>query len=350
MTELATATADTQSGDLSFDEALADEIKQDAVHETITDETPDKPVEDGAEAAAADDEPQEELEEAQDPASEDSEDDPEKDTDDVDEQEADPQEVATLEPPARWDADKKELFETLPTEAKAYIAEREKVLQAEITRRQQETAELRKNVDADANQQNTELANVLKQAKAQFASNYDGITVQQLADYAAQGPEQAAEAQQIQLRAAADEQQIQLLQAEQDKVTAKQQAEFLAEQQKLIPEYLPEMLDPVKGEAFKAELVSYLKANDYTPEQIASATAKDLQTVDKARKYDALMAQKSKAKPAAPKAGKVVKSAAPAKSGSSAQVKLAKMRKASDGSIEAETAIMLLEDELAANS
>jgi len=331
-------------GNLDLDDAIESEIAAD-----LRDEQEDEPKqkvekteEDKPEATDEKPETDEELEDE--PTSEDGDDDPEEDTDDAENTDvADPDVV--LDAPARWDADGKALFEKFDDVTKEYILTREKASQAEITRRQMETADLRKQVEAETTNQNTELTQVLAQARTQFASKYDGLTTQVLAEYSAISPENAAEVAQIRLEMEAESQTLNDLEIQNKKVEVAAYSEFVEEQAKLLPTLAPELVDPVKGEARKAEVAKYLQTAGVSADALNNISAQELAISHKAMKYDALMAQQKTAKPAAPKQGKAVKVAPVRAVANNAKSNLARMKKASDGSLEAETAIMLFEDE-----
>jgi len=347
-TTLATATADTQTGNLSFDEALESEIAADLQESTDTQEAPklddeEKNKTPEVEAEPAETDGDEELK--GDPTPDDSDDAPETDTNDAENtDDADP--VKVLDAPARWDADGKELFNKFDDATKAYVLDREKAQQAEITRRQMEAAELRKQVEAGTTNQNTELAQVLNQARTQFASKYSDITPQALAEFSAQSPEHAAQAAQVKLEMEAERQTLHDLEIQSEKVRNTEFAQFVEAQEKLLPELAPELVDPEKGKARKAKVVEYLRKAEVSDDEMTEITALGLAMSYKAMKYDALIAQKKTAKPSAPRSGKPVK-VAPARSsgGINAKAQLAKMIKASDGSMESEIAIQLFEDE-----
>ena len=270
-------------------------------------------------------------------------------------EENDPQEIETLEPPARWDDEGKELFAQLPPAAAAYVVAREKAQQAEITRRQQEAAAYRKQVEGGAfEQQRTELTDLLGKARTQFSSQYEAYTPEVLAQYLAEAQTveerntRAAEIQQLEMAKKADEQVLSALEAKEQETIQKEQAQFLEQRNTELAEIYPDFFDPDKGTEFVQGFMKDLAELGVEADSIAHTPAKQLALAADGLKYRKLMAQKNSTKPAAKKTGKAVAKSAPVRSGSN---KVSKFNKAKQG-MKSEADLhkvigMTFEDELA---
>ena len=201
-----------------------------------------------------------------------------------------------VEPPPFWTQADKEVFATLPPEAQQAIARNHKAGEAHVNRIQQEIAAERK---AYAEQQAA-----LEQERAQYQeallSNFPQPPNPALIDsdpveYLRQDAMYKQAVQQWQV---AEHQR----QQEAEKQQAQEQAErqqFEQEQKQELVKLLPEIADPVEGPKLAQAIYAYGQELGYDTETLGEALARDLVTLDKARRWDAAQtaAKAAKAKP-----------------------------------------------------
>lgn len=284
------------------------------VAEEIVDDTVESPEGEGETVEATEDS------EAAPQAADDGEEAPETDTLDAEqEQEPDPAEP-TLEAPARWEAEDKALFATLPKKAQETILRREKLQQAEVTKAQQKSAEAVKAVETRITHLNT--------LAAQIGENYVEPGQARMQDwqnwFASPDARELAETDPgafLKERMRYEQEGRALQDAIKAKHKAEQAAfaEYAAEQAKLIPELVPELADEVEGPKRKTELLTHLRETGFDQERIRGISAleakiawesmqfrklpKDLsERLKKADLYDKSLALAKKAPPPQPKA------------------------------------------------
>lgn len=110
-----------------------------------------------------------------------------------------------------------------------------------------------------------------------------------------------------------DKQQSQIAQIQQQQQQQMQYAQglYVQEEMKKLSEKLPEIADPKKADAFKKELIDYGLLVGYSNEELNNVMDhRALVVLDKARRYDALQANKPKAQAKASKAKPMVKAGA----------------------------------------
>lgn len=201
-----------------------------------------------------------------------------------------------VEPPAFWTKADKEVFATLPPEAQQAIARNHKAGEAHVNRIQQEIAAERKAV--------AEAQAAIEQERAQYQqallanfpqppdpSLIDTNPVEYLKQDAAY--KQAIQDYQIaQMR-----QQEQLAQQQAQEQAERQQ--FEQEQKQELVKLLPEIADPVEGPKLAQAIYAYGQEIGYDTDILGEAMARDLVTLDKARRWDAAQAaaKAAKAKP-----------------------------------------------------
>lgn len=198
-----------------------------------------------------------------------------------------------VEPPPFWTQAGKEVFATLPPEVQQEIARNHKAGEAHVNRIQQEIAAERK---AYAEQQAA-----LEQERAQYQeallSNFPQPPNPALIDsdpveYLRQDAMYKQAVQQWQI---AEHQR----QQETEKQQAKEQAErqqFEQEQKQELVKLLPEIADPVEGPKLAQAIYAYGQELGYDTEILGEAMARDLVTLDKARRWDAAQAAAKAAK------------------------------------------------------
>jgi hypothetical protein len=222
-------------------------------------------------------------------AADDGEEAPDTDTLDAEqEQEPDPAQPK-LEAPARWEAEDKALFATLPKKAQETILRREKLQQAEVTKAQQKSAETVKAFETRITHLNDLATRIGEQyvepAQARMKEWQDWFSSSDAQELARTNPGAFLEQQTIY---GAERRELN------DAIKAKQAAErqafkdFAEEQARLIPELIPEFADEVEGPKRKTELATYLRDNGFEPDRISGISAKEAQIAWKARKFDSV--------------------------------------------------------------
>lgn len=287
-TQAAPATA-ADTGPLTIDQAVerqlarkaAPPVEQEPVPGAETVESPEGEGETVIET--------EENSEAAPQAADDGEEAPETETLEAEQvQEPDPAQPK-LEAPARWEAEDKALFATLPKKAQETILRREKLQQAEVTKAQQKSAEVTKTFETRIQH--------LESVATSIGENYvdpglarmkewDDWFASEAADELAQS--NPAEYLQQQNRFRREKRSLD------DAIAAKSKAEtqafqaYAQEQARLIPELIPELADEVEGPKRKSELFTYLRSEGFDPERIRGISAKEAQIGWKAKKLDSL--------------------------------------------------------------
>lgn len=265
---------------------LKDEVEQEqpaAVEDTTSPE-------DAGEVEASGDE---EDSEAAPQAAEDGEEAPETDTLEADEeaQETDPAKP-TLEPPARWEAEDKALFATLPKKAQETILKREKLQQAEVTKAQQKSSETVKAYE-------TRISH-LNDLATQIGEHYvePGIARMKQWDEWFSSEEAAALAEEdpgafLKEQTRYRQEQGELRKAMSAKAKAEAEAfqSFAAEQSRLMAEMIPEFADPETGPVQKQALATYLRERGFEPERIRGISALEAAISLKAKKYDDIISK-----------------------------------------------------------
>lgn len=271
---------DADNGALSFDSAvelLRTPTEEQAQPEEQA-EQPNEPAEEteipaDAEAEPTDGEEQQPLEE----------------TDEGSEEPASP----AVEPPAFWTKADKEVFATLPPEAQQAIARNHKAGEAHVNRIQQEIAAERKAL--------AETQAAIEQERAQYQqallANFPQPPDPSLIDT---NPVEYLKQDAAYKQAIQDYQIAQMRQQEQlEKQQAQEQAErqqFEQEQKQELVKLLPEIADPVEGPKLAQAIYAYGQELGYDTETLSEALARDLVTLDKARRWDAAQAAAKAAK------------------------------------------------------
>lgn len=254
-------------------------VTEETVEET--EESPEgegEPVTEDAEDSEADTQAADEGEEA-----------PDTDTLDAEQEQATDPAEPKLEAPARWEAEDKALFATLPKKAQETILKREKLQQAEVTKAQQKSAETVKAFETRITHLNDLATRIGEQyvepAQSRMQEWQDWFSSSDAQELARTNPGAFLEQQTIY-----NAERQELAKAMSAKSAAERQAfkEFAEEQARLIPELIPEFADEVEGPKRKTELATYLRDNGFEPDRISGISAKEAQIAWKARKFDSV--------------------------------------------------------------
>ena len=146
-------------------------------------------------------------------------------------------------------------------------------------------------------------------------------------------------------KAAHDQQLVQLRGMQQQQAQQQQAARqaHLAQQAEVLKQYIPEIVDPEKGEKLKAGIIDTGVHYGFTPEEMAGVTdARYVRALNDARKYRQLVANKQKSQSKADGVRPVVKAGAKKRSdGQAATRKKAQQRLQKTGSIDDALSLML---------
>ena len=219
-------------------------------------------------------------------------------------QDADPAEgdeeavaAAPVDAPKWWDADAKARFAELPPEVQEVVRVQEDKREAVTAKVKQEANEARKFADTQAQALSAltqRVQEVLPQAEQAFQDKWADVTPEVWAQMAAEDPQatfilkQQYEAEMGAVRSLR-ETEAQARVVEQQRFSEQQAARF----RELEPELVADQ-DSMRA------LGAYIQKSGFTPETIASATAEELQILNKARLWDEAQG-KAKALAAKPK-------------------------------------------------
>ena len=146
-------------------------------------------------------------------------------------------------------------------------------------------------------------------------------------------------------KAAHDQQLVQLRGMQQQQAQQQQAARqaHLAQQAEVLKQYIPEIVDPEKGEKLKAGIIDTGVHYGFTPEEMAGVTdARYVRALNDARKYRQLIANKKKSQSKADGVRPVVKAGAKKRpDGQAATRKKAHQRLQKTGSIDDALSLML---------
>lgn len=210
-------------------------------------------------------------------------------SDDLEAQEGDEPEAPAIDPPVSWGADAKELFEQLPPDLQAQVAEREAQREKLIQSKTTEAAEAKRSARTEAEtafaERQRQYANEIEffasrmvpQAPDPALASHDPVAfIQQNAQYQAG----LAQYQQMMQRAnvAAQEAQARDQSAAQESLKAEEA--WLAEQ-------LPEWNDPAKRQALLTGIQSAGAELGYDADALSQANAMDILALKKATEWKA---------------------------------------------------------------
>lgn len=239
-------------------------------------------------------------------AADDGEGAPETDTPDAGEaQDNDPDPGPKLDPPARWEAEDKALFATLPRKAQETILAREKLQQAEVTKAQQKSADVAKTFETRLQHLNA-VAETIGQyvdtgtAKMQYwqdrMSKWDDWFASEEAAQMAQEDEPSYRANVALHRkeiakANQDGRTLEKAKADKAKAEAAEFAAYTQEQGRLMSELIPELADEKEGPKLRSDLIEYLKKDGFEAPLLKRISAKEARIAFKAKKHDDLEAK-----------------------------------------------------------
>lgn len=213
---------------------------------------------------------------------------------------------AIAAPPGMSEADKAE-FAKLPPALQTWINKRITEQQADYTRKTQQVAEQRKYYEssvAELQQKLQAYDHILSQFTTPKLAppdpkmrDTDPVAYEeQLASYLHQ--------KHLQEVAAAEQQRVR---QEQEALQKQQMAEFYRREAEALAQMAPELADPKKGAALRKAVYEYGIKAGYTPEQLSMATARDMVTLWKAQRYDAMQEARKNIKPVPPAAPKAAR-------------------------------------------
>lgn len=209
----------------------------------------------------------------------------------------DPAPVASSVPSGMSDADKA-AFAKLSPEMQSWVSKRDAETRADYTRKTQEVAEQRKAVESGlgAVKQRLEAYDAILSRFTQpdiappdpALRNTDPLAFEeQMAGYlhAKHNSEIAAREQAV-------------VRAEHERISKAQYDAYQQEQAKKLSELAPEIAaNDDKGKALRKAIFEYATKIGYSKDQLMGASAIDVVTLSKARKYDAMLSARASAKP-----------------------------------------------------
>lgn len=242
-------------------------------------------------------------------------------------QEEELQEV--IQAPVTMDEAEKAVFNEAPPAVQAWALRRDAETNKGVQQKFTEIAEQRKAFEADQSR--------IEQERQAYVQTLDALINQSLPpkpDMDLLNPQsERYNPEHYHLMKAQHEQgleYVQGLQQEQARVAHQQQelqnqrfTEFVQEQDRILTEKMPEWSKPET----KQEIVKYATDFGYTADQLKQASAFDIQLLNKARKYDDMMAQKPKVQDKIKAAPKVTKPGAKTSKNSKFEAQQAKFNK-----------------------
>lgn len=189
-------------------------------------------------------------------------------------------ETPSIEPPVSWSAEEKTRFAQLPHETQAYIAERERQRDAEISRRQNEFAEKARALEPErqalqqARTQMEQAAYAHLQA-LQTNSEFGDIRTQaDVTNLARTDPDRYTRWHAHNEVIKQTQQQVQAMQAYQQQEHQAQFNAWAAEQDRKFAEKTPEFADQTKAKQLQQMTIDTLERDyGFTPEEMAQAWA-----------------------------------------------------------------------------
>lgn len=207
--------------------------------------------------------------------------------------EEDPVEIQPIDPPASWSADEKDAFRSLPHDKQIVIAHRERERTAEIRRNQNELAEQKKALD-------TERA-ALEQEREQYLQAIPKPTPPDEA-LLEEDPMEYLRQKSKYENALSEHQEAQkelhAKHVERQEQAQQQYSTWLQEEQSKLVEMIPEYADPQKGPALKEGIAEYALSSGFSKEQLAQASAGEVNLLYKAMQFDMGKQKAAKAKTA----------------------------------------------------
>ena len=255
-----------------------------------------------------------------------------------------PEPVAVVDAPHYWPADKKAEFAKLPADLQALVAEQEAGRVAAVNRAQQEAVLARKAVEAEAAGLAQKFESRIAQADValqaidpEVGMSYDSIdfdawplqiqTEQELLVY-----------NRVKARYDSLNNQRQRLEAAKLEVEQVAYGQFLQAEAARLPEVAPDLADPTHGPKRKSDLLNYLGGKGYAQDRIAQFGALDLSLAYKAMQFDAAQANaqalKSAPQKSPPSARPIRPAAAASAPSQSARIRDLEARVAQTGALD----------------
>jgi hypothetical protein len=182
-----------------------------------------------------------------------------------------------IEPPKSWSDEHKAIFGKLPPEAQSVIAQRESERDRAFTQKAEEVANERKATEAEraAIQSRTaQYTDALKQLAAVVMPEVQALQSVDWGKLAQDNPAEFVRLQGVERQARgrldAINAEYQRANEAQQQEMQKRHGEFLAAQQKLLAERIPEFADPEKGKAIAGELGQFLQSRGFTGAEIGN--------------------------------------------------------------------------------
>ena len=196
------------------------------------------------------------------------------DADDADDQ-GEP-EAPAIDPPAFWSEEKKAAFAKADPELQQYIVDDLKAKDAEVTRRQMEAADLRKQV-----QSVSDLAKAVGQtheaASMMFAAKWNGVTE---ADWIALARENPEEADRLHKEMTDEKAALDAYKAQKEQAEAMSAHQWAVEQAEIVRREMPELTNPET----MTKLVDFARSNGVTDEDLNGLSAIGLKILNMAFK------------------------------------------------------------------
>jgi len=212
---------------------------------------------------------------------------PEEAIDGEDEEEADIEPETAIEAPSFMDATQRAEFANLPTEAQQIVARQSQMLQADYTRKSQETAE--KNKALDARTQQLAALQTAAETRLQEWRKVDWVELKRNVS--------ADDFLMYQAQAAQDQQEFQNIHQSYEQQRAERVQSHVQEQMQQLPDILPEAMDPEKGPALVKEIQTALLQADMTADGLQMVTAKQMSLVNDALKWRKAQAKRKTLRP-----------------------------------------------------
>lgn len=247
-------------------------------------------------------------------------------------EEGDEPQLPALQPPALWTAEEKKDFDELPRHLQERLLAKETEANRVVSKKMEETAAVRKSFEGEASKYqalSSRLDKLIPEAEQTFAAKWGIGEIDWNRVAQEQGVERAFAMKNDFDREAATVQQLKTAKQEVDAIETQK---FVATRFEELKTLVPEFGDAKTGPAKQLELVNYISANYDVPAEVVvkQATAKQLLMGHKAYLYDKLNADakalastpSTPTKPASAARPSVKPTAAPARPGSSQQVRL----------------------------
>jgi len=210
-----------------------------------------------------------------------------------------PEEAPAIKAPHSWDAEARAEFHNLPRKAQQVIVEREAARDKFVTEATEKAATARKTAESEVQaigQLKDATQQVLQQALKQFQSEWQNDTPEAWAEWARTDP---AEYVAGRAKYEAQQQVVKTLTETAQQQAAVQKHAFDTQKIVDLKTMAPDLLDPIKGTERIVALETYiLKETGIDRQFLETLDARVIVLAQKAMKYDAAVANRSKQPPA----------------------------------------------------